>query len=144
MILFHIHNTDFKINKRRAIKGWIKRILRDYKKVPGDINIIFCESEYLLKMNNQYLNHNYYTDVISFSYPDPSAERISGDIFIDVQTVRKNAVEYKQSFFTEILRVIIHGILHLTGKEDRTVEQQRDMRAAEDEALDKAGKELVQ
>ncbi len=135
MILFHIHNTYFKISNRRAIKRWIEIVLRDYDRIPGDINIIFCDPEYLLKINKKYLNHDYYTDVITFPYSDPEDEKINADIFIDIDTVKKNAVDYKQSFSDEILRVIIHGVLHLAGEDDITKEQWDNMRKAEDRAL---------
>lgn len=135
MILFHIHNTYFKMSNRRAIKHWIEIVLRDYDRIPGDINIIFCDPEYLLKINKKYLNHDYYTDVITFPYSDPEDEKINADIFIDIDTVKKNAMDYKQSFSDEILRVIIHGVLHLAGEDDITKEQWDNMRKAEDRAL---------
>lgn len=137
MILFHIHNTNFKISNRRAIKHWINTILNDYNRIPGDINIIFCDPEYLLNINRKYLDHDYYTDVITFPYSDPEEKKINGDIFIDVETVKQNAVKYKQLFFKEILRVIIHGILHLAGENDTTREQSESMKKAEDKALQK-------
>ncbi len=137
MILFHIHNTNFKISNRRAIKHWINTILNDYNRIPGDINIIFCDPEYLLNINRKYLDHDYYTDVITFPYSDPEEKKINGDIFIDVETVKQNAVKYKQLFFKEILRVIIHGILHLVGENDTTREQSESMKKAEDKALQK-------
>jgi len=137
MILFHIHNTNFKISNRRAIKHWISTILHDYDRIPGDINIIFCDPEYLLNINRMYLDHDYYTDVITFPYSDKKEKKISGDIFIDVETVKQNAVKYKQLFFEEILRVIIHGILHLAGENDTTKEQSVNMKKAEDKALQK-------
>ncbi len=137
MILFHIHNTNFKISNRRAIKHWINTILNDYKRIPGDINIIFCDPEYLLNINRKYLDHDYYTDVITFPYSDPEEKKINGDIFIDVETVKQNAVKFKQLFFKEILRVIIHGILHLVGENDTTREQSESMKKAEDKALQK-------
>jgi len=82
-----------------------------------------------------YLNHDYYTDVITFDYSDPEDKKINGDLFIDLETVKQNAVKYKQSFDDEILRVIIHGILHLSGEDDKTKMQQINMRKAEDRAL---------
>ncbi|HOO69081.1 MAG TPA: rRNA maturation RNase YbeY [Bacteroidales bacterium] len=135
MILFHIYNTDFKLSNRRAIKSWIRTVLDSYGKKTGDINIIFCDSEYLLEINKKYLKHDYYTDVITFPYTEAKSTKIDGDIFIDVETVRLNAKKYVQTFKNEILRVIIHGILHLTGKDDSTKEQQTEMRNAEDTAL---------
>lgn len=107
----------------------------EYNKIPGDINIIFCNPEYLLEINKRFLNHDYYTDVITFPYSEPNGKKIHGDVFIDVETVRQNAVIYKQSFSDEILRVIIHGILHLAGEDDTTTEQRDKMRNAEDRAL---------
>jgi rRNA maturation RNase YbeY len=111
--------------------------LHDYNRIPGDINIIFCDPEYLININRKYLDHDYYTDVITFPYSDHEEKKISGDIFIDVETVKQNAVKYKQLFFEEILRVIIHGILHLAGENDTTKEQSENMKKAEDKALQK-------
>ncbi|HOO42190.1 MAG TPA: rRNA maturation RNase YbeY [Bacteroidales bacterium] len=135
MILFHNHNTAIKLCNRRAIKRWISAVLNNYERIPADINIIFCDSQYLLEMNKKFLNHDYYTDVITFPYSEPDNKEISGDIFIDVETVKSNAVKFKQSFEDEKLRVIIHGILHLAGENDITKEQKEKMRKAEDRAL---------
>ncbi|MFA5301376.1 MAG: rRNA maturation RNase YbeY [Bacteroidales bacterium] len=140
MILFHIHNTCYKISNRRAIKSWITTVLNDYGKIPGDINIIFCDHEFLLKINTQFLNHDYYTDVITFPYSDPDEKKIQGDIFVDVETVKQNAIIYKETFHDEIMRVIIHGILHLAGEDDTTKDQRDKMRQAENRALQVFGK----
>jgi len=135
MILFHINNTDFNLSNRRAIKSWITAVLGNYEKKPGDINIIFCDSAYLLEINKKYLQHDYCTDVITFPYTGEKSAKMDGDIYIDVETVRLNAKKYGQTFENEMLRVIIHGILHLAGKDDSTNEQQAEMTNAEDAAL---------
>jgi rRNA maturation RNase YbeY len=114
--------------------------LNDYGKIPGDINIIFCDHEFLLKINTQFLNHDYYTDVITFPYSDPDEKKIQGDIFVDVETVKQNAIIYKETFHDEIMRVIIHGILHLAGEDDTTKDQRDKIRQAENRALQVFGK----
>ncbi|HHV03887.1 MAG: rRNA maturation RNase YbeY [Bacteroidales bacterium] len=137
MILFHINTANLKISNRRAIKKWIGEIIKSYGMIPGDIGIIFCESEYLLKMNKKYLGHDHYTDVITFSYTGKNETKMSGDIFIDVETVRNNALLYGQSFSKELLRVMAHGVLHILGEDDITTVQSNKMRKAEDNALSK-------
>jgi rRNA maturation RNase YbeY len=118
---------------KKKLTNWIKKVLGFYYKQPGNINIIFCTNEYLRKINKTYLKHNYYTDVITFSYD--SGKKISGDIFISLQQVKDNANIYSVSFETELLRVIIHGILHLIGFDDKNVKEEKIMRKNEDFAL---------
>lgn len=135
MILFHIKTANFKISNRRAIKSWLKDLINSYDKVPGEISIIFCESDYLLQMNRKYLGHDHYTDIITFPYTDINNPKINGDIFIDVETVRANAVMYSQPFEKEILRVMAHGVLHLLGENDTNEKEIEKMREAEEKAL---------
>jgi rRNA maturation RNase YbeY len=101
----------------------------------GDINIIFSTDEYLYDLNRIYLNHDYYTDVITFPYNEPN--KISGDIFISIERVKENAQTYNTTFLNELNRVIIHGILHLIGYNDKTEEEQKIMRQKEDFYLQK-------
>ncbi len=135
MILFHVYNTTLKLSNRRAIKQWISEVLHTYGKRVGDIGIIFCSSDYMLQLNEQFLNHDYYTDVITFTYSEKDNKRLSGDIFIDPETVFLNAHKYGQTKEQELLRVIIHGILHMTGMNDQTSEDRKNMSSAEDAAL---------
>lgn len=143
MILFHIQAPTVKISNRRAIKRWIQQVLKEKGKEAGDINIVLCNSDYVLELNKKYLNHNYQTDVITFPYSHPDELRLSGDVFIDVQTVAKNATLYRQTMSNELLRVIIHGILHLTGMNDQTEEELKLMRRAEDRALEQIREKKV-
>jgi rRNA maturation RNase YbeY len=111
---------------------WISKIIEDYKKITGDINYIFCSDDYLLEINKEYLNHDFYTDIVTFNSCEGST--ISGDIFISLDRVSENAEEYNTKE-SELFRVIIHGILHLVGLDDHSDEDKKIMRKAEDNAL---------
>lgn len=143
MILFHIQKPNVKISNRRAIKKWIAQVLTEKRKSVGDINIIICDSEYILQLNKQYLNHNYYTDVLTFPYTQPTEKWVCGDLFIDIETVERNATLYRQTKSQELLRVIIHGILHLLGMDDKTKEERLLMRNEEDKALQKINVKVI-
>ncbi|MCF8357526.1 MAG: rRNA maturation RNase YbeY [Prolixibacteraceae bacterium] len=123
-----------KIGKGK-IRNWIKEVIESYDKKAGEICIIFCSDSYLLEMNQKYLNHNYFTDIITFNYNDDNI--LSGDIFISIDTVKKNAKSFNVNFLQEIHRVIIHGILHLVGFDDANDKQKMQMRKKENEALSK-------
>jgi len=138
MILFFSEEVDFKINNRYLYKYWIKEVIKELQnfeqgKKCGDLNIIFCNDEYLLSVNNQYLKHNYYTDIITFDYSDNQI--ISGDLFISIDSVKINAEKFKTGFSEELARVIIHGVLHLCGYNDHTEEEKQMMKKNEDLAL---------
>lgn len=124
--------SQLKIPKK-SIKEWIKSqiILNGFK--VGSVTYIFCNDTEILEINKQYLNHDYFTDIITFNYNENHL--ISGDIFISVDTVRSNAIEYGVSFNEELFRVIIHGVLHLIGFDDTTEQLQEIMTQKEDEAL---------
>lgn len=108
-------------------------MIESFQKKTGDICIIFCDDDYLLNINRQYLEHDYYTDIITFDYVE--GDRISGDLFISLDTVKSNADKFSVPFDTEAKRVIIHGILHLLGLKDKTDSEALAMRAAEDKAI---------
>jgi len=133
MILFY--NEDILMPKiqKRVLKNWIKKIAIINSFQVGDINFIFCSNNYILDINLKYLSHNYFTDIITFNYN--SNKTIAGDIFISIETVIQNASEYSVSFDDELKRVIIHGILHLIGYDDQTVEQKSIMSEQENQAL---------
>lgn len=133
MIGFYTQETDFSLKSKLVLKKWIKEIIGNHDKKCGDITIIFCSDEYLLKMNRQYLGHDYFTDIITFDYCE--GKMVSGDLYISVDTVRANAVEYAQPFLTELHRVMIHGVLHLLGLDDHKEEDIARMRQAENESL---------
>lgn len=121
--------------KKRKISQWIKEIICLHNKQVGDINFIFCSNNFILQINKQFLKHNYYTDVITFSYNENNL--ISGDIFISVEQVKENATELNLPFKEELLRVIVHGVLHLLGYNDKNEKQKLQMRLAENQYLEK-------
>lgn len=118
-----------KIQKRK-ITNWIKETIASEGKSTGDISFIFCSDNYLLGVNKQYLNHDYFTDIITFDYVENQV--ISGDIFISCDRVQENALEYKTGFYNELTRIIIHGILHLLGYEDKSENDKLLMTKKED------------
>ncbi|MDG5799368.1 rRNA maturation RNase YbeY [Marinilabiliaceae bacterium ANBcel2] len=117
-----------------SIRRWIYEVVSSNDFDLGEVSFIFCNDEYLLKMNRDYIGHDYYTDIISFDYS--SDKFISGDIFISLDTVKTNSDKYSVSFFNELLRVLIHGIFHFIGFNDLTDEEKEVMRKVEDDALE--------
>ena len=135
-VSFHTEECTFLPQGRRRITAWIKEVITAEGYSPGDIAYIFCSPEYHIGINRQYLGHDYHTDVITFDYSDLNGTRnISGDIFIDPYTVRSNAETIGTQPQEEMMRVIIHGVLHLCGHGDKTPEEERAMRALEDRSL---------
>lgn len=120
---------------------WIKNTASDYNKKVGEIAYIFCSDNRILEINNQYLQHDYYTDIITFDYSKDGI--ISGDIFISVETVKSNAEELKISFETEMQRIMIHGILHLCGQDDHTPELREEMTIKENLAIQKTDLQTI-
>ncbi len=116
--------------KRKNIRNYIKSLVLNELYKTGDITVIFCSDEYLLQVNRQYLNHDYYTDIVTFNYVEDSV--ISGDLFISVDRVKENAETFQSEFVVELYRVVFHGVLHLVGYNDKTEEEQRQMRQKED------------
>lgn len=137
MVRYFTQDTHFSFKNRRINSGWIKKVISeecvsgDLK--TGDINIIFCSDSFILEMNNKYLKHNYFTDIITFEFSQDNV--ISGDLYISIDTVKCNALEYSESFDNELHRVIIHGILHLLGYKDETKVQAVRMRDKENKYL---------
>ena len=125
--------TNYPLKSRTKIKQWIKQVIEAKGKKTGNITYIFCDDEYLLEVNKQYLQHDYYTDVITFDYVEN--DLISGDIFISTDRVRENALAFGSSETEELHRVIIHGALHLVGLKDKSEKEASQMRQAENEAL---------
>ncbi|MDD5976721.1 MAG: rRNA maturation RNase YbeY [Bacteroidales bacterium] len=125
--------TNYPLKARTKIKQWIKQVIEAKGKKTGNITYIFCDDEYLLEVNKQYLQHDYYTDVITFDYVEN--DLISGDIFISTDRVRENALAFGSSETEELHRVIIHGALHLLGLKDKSEKEASQMRQAENEAL---------
>lgn len=134
-ITFQNQEIIFKLQGPVKIKSWIKKIIELEKKKPGQINFVFTNDDELLKMNVQYLNHNTYTDIITFDYCE--GKILNGDIIISIDRVKENAEKFKSMFEAEIKRVIIHGILHLCGYKDKTKEASELMRKKENWAVKK-------
>ena len=134
MVRFFTQDTSFDIKGKLLLRKWIKTVITAYKSVQGEISIIFCSDSYLLEINKKYLGHDYYTDIITFDYCEQN--RISGDLFISVDSVRENSLEYGTEFKDELNRVIVHGILHLIGYDDHTDEDVMTMREKENYYLD--------
>lgn len=134
MISYFFQDTDFVYKNRRFNNRWIRLTAESEIKRLGDINIIFCSDNQILDINLKYLQHDYYTDIITFDYSEENT--ISGDLFISVDSVRENAKEYGTEFDDELHRVIIHGILHLLGYDDHTENDIKLMRLKEDYYLE--------
>ena len=137
MISFFNQNIVFKLILKKYYKQWINQLVNNHHKVVRELNIIFCTDDYLLELNRRFLNHDYYTDVITFDYSDISQKmEIAGDVFISIETVRSNAIMYQTSSFEEeLLRVMAHGILHLIGYNDFSDEEKMMMKKQEDDAI---------
>ncbi|WP_367177030.1 rRNA maturation RNase YbeY [uncultured Eudoraea sp.] len=114
--------------------GWIKKIISSENYLVADISYVFCTDEYLLELNEKFLGHKTYTDIISFDYSE--GNRISGEIYISTDRVKENAQRYNVDFDIELKRVMAHGLLHLVGYKDKTEEDEKVMRAKEDEKID--------
>ena len=126
-------NVSFPKIKRKELKNWIKRVIQQNNKALGEINFIFCSDNDILQINKLYLNHEYYTDIITFDYSDNI--KLSGDIYISLETVRANSKRFKTYYDEELRRVIIHGILHLCGYKDKTTKEKKEMHLKENESL---------
>lgn len=120
--------------KKRETTAWIKAVAETYGKKVCEIAYIFCSDEKILEVNRQYLQHDYYTDIITFDYCE--GKKLSGDLFISLDTVRTNAEQFDAPYETELYRVIIHGILHLCGINDKGPGEREIMEAAENKALE--------
>jgi len=120
------------VNEQRVTR-WLRAVAAGYGFGIGDINYIFCNDARILEVNREFLGHDYYTDVITFDYS--SASRIAGDIYISLETVASNADQVGVAFEEELLRILVHGVLHLTGQADKTPETKAQMTAKEELAL---------
>ena len=129
------HNDDcrYRLPQKRMTSAWLCEVARQEGYAVGEIHYIFCSAARLLEMNRQYLGHDYYTDVITFDYSDRKGDRtVSGDIYIDVETVADNARQYGATRLEEMRRVVVHGLLHLCGQRDKTPAANRQMHRKED------------
>ena len=132
-ITFDSENIEFPNLKKRETSTWIKNIANSFSKKLGDVAYLFCNDNKILDINRQYLNHDFYTDIITFDYSE--GDKISGDIFISLDTVKTNSQKYNTDYQEELYRVIIHGVLHLCGLDDKSDADSIEMREAEDRAL---------
>lgn len=132
MISFN-YETEFTLENEQAYIQWIQAIITSEAKKEGEITYVFCDDDYLLEINQKYLNHNYYTDIISFDYS--VGNELNGDIFISIPMVKENAETYEVSFENELLRVMAHGVLHYAGYKDKSEEESDLMRSKEEEKM---------
>jgi probable rRNA maturation factor len=126
MISFN-YETEFQLDNENQIIEWLSRVILSEKKKEGDINYIFCDDEYLVEINQQYLNHDTLTDIISFDYS--VGNELHGDIFISIERVKENAVDFNVSFDEELKRVMAHGVLHYCGYKDKSEKDELLMRS---------------
>mgnify|MGYP000029107139 FL=1 len=134
-MIFFNYETDFKLKDETIIKNWISECIESYGFTEGEINYIFCDDDYLVKLNVEFLKHDTLTDIISFDYT--LGKHISGDIYISVERVEENAKKFTQTFDNELNRVIIHGVLHYLGFKDKTMSDKATMRNEEENCLSK-------
>ena len=132
MISFN-YETEFELQNESDFSKWLSEVILSENKKEGEINYIFCDDDYLLEINQQYLDHDTLTDIISFDYS--VGNEINGDIFVSVERVKENASDYKVTFHEEIQRVLVHGILHYCGYKDKTESDELIMRAKEEDKM---------
>jgi probable rRNA maturation factor len=129
-IFFFSEDVKYKIQGKNKIRIWLEEVTLKEKKKHGNINIVLCSDEKLLRVNIIFLNHDFYTDIITFEYTE--GDEISGEMYISIDRVRENAKKYTVSIFDELCRVIVHGLLHLYGYDDKKKKQMLEMRKKED------------
>ena len=133
MITFNIEDADPKLKNKRLLKSWIAKVADSYGLKTGDLAYVFCSDDRILEVNKEFLQHDYYTDIITFDYDEDDI--ISGDLVISLDTVKSNAELFHKNYDEELHRVIIHGILHLCGINDKGPGEREIMEAAENKAL---------
>ncbi|RTY70387.1 rRNA maturation RNase YbeY [Flavobacterium sp. LS1P28] len=132
MINFN-YETDFNLDNEEAVVAWLENVITSENKKEGEINYIFCDDDFLHKINVEYLNHDTLTDIISFDYS--MGNELHGDIFVSVERVKDNAADFNVSFEQELKRVLVHGILHYCGYKDKGESEELLMRSKEDEKI---------
>jgi rRNA maturation RNase YbeY len=138
MVRYYNEETSYRLPEKRRTADWLRRVAEEEGYTLGEVTYIFCSSERHLAINKEFLGHDYFTDIITFDYSDLEGERVvSGDIFIDVETVRDNARIYSTTFLSEMRRVVVHGVLHLCGQGDKTPEDEKEMHRKEDKYLER-------
>ena len=129
-ISFHSEGVSTKTPSKRLLKAWIKEFVSNHGKKVGELAFVFCSDEKILEVNQNFLQHDYYTDIITFDYCE--GEIVSGDIFISVERVKENATSHNAEYNTEIIRVLAHGVLHLIGFQDKSPKKKKEMTENED------------
>lgn len=129
MISYYFEDTDFVFKGKTKTNKWLRLVAESEIRRIGDISVIFCSDNYILDINQKYLGHDYFTDIITFDYCD--GDKLSGDLFVSVDSVRENSIEYGTDFKEELSRVLVHGVLHLIGYDDHTDEDIKMMRSKE-------------
>jgi len=132
-IFYNSEAIDFSLENEKKITEWLNKLVQTEDKSIEELSYIFCSDDYLLEINKEHLNHDYYTDVITFDYCENKT--ISGDIFISIDRVKDNAKTFNKTFENELKRVIAHGLLHLMGYKDKSEEDEKKMREMEEFAL---------
>ena len=136
MVRYYNDSTTYRLLKKRRVADWLRTVAKAEGYTLGDVTYIFCSSAVHRQMNIDYIGHDYFTDVITFDYSDLKGEGyVSGDIFIDVETVADNARIYGSTARQEMLRVVVHGLLHLCGQKDKTPRAEKQMHRKEDKYL---------
>ena len=133
MITYSAENVKMPKIRKRDTSAWIKKVAASYGRKVGEIGYLFCDDEKILEVNREYLQHDYYTDIITFDYDE--GDVINGDLVISLDTIRTNAEQFGKDYEEELYRVIIHGVLHLCGINDKGPGEREIMEAAEDKAL---------
>jgi rRNA maturation RNase YbeY len=129
-ISFHNEGVGTKTPSKRLLKAWIKEFVSNHGQKVGELAFIFCSDEKILEVNQNFLQHDYYTDIITFDYCE--GEIVSGDIFISVERVKENATSHNAEYNTELIRVLAHGVLHLIGFQDKSPKKKKEMTENED------------
>jgi len=133
MIHFNESDISCRVTGRLAVRSWLSNIIESRDKTVGEISVVMCSDKLLLETNQKYLNHDYYTDIITFDYTE--GDQISGDLMISYERVKENAKKEKVSVQHELRRVMVHGVLHLLGFKDKSEREAAEMRSQEDAAL---------
>ena len=135
MVRYYNDSTTYRLREKRKVAAWLKLVAEQEGYTLGDVTYIFCSSEVHRKMNIDFIGHDYFTDIITFDYSELEEGEVSGDIFIDVETVADNARIYGVTARQEMLRVVVHGVLHLCGQKDKDPEDEKEMHRKEDKYL---------
>ena len=133
-IKFYSEDTSFKLNGRRVLRDWIRNVVEQHHCTCGEIAIVICSDAFLLNINQQFLHHDEFTDIVTFDYCEQ--KMVSGDLFISIDRVRENSLKHKVTLNEELHRVIIHGVLHLLGFKDKTPDAKIQMTREENKMLD--------